>query len=597
MTTVIIPHVLSSPRFLFTPVALLCCILGAATALGAQAEKMITASFDWRIDDPSYQFDSGTHFLNPLPSLDALRDTGWGVTLDGCSTNDTDLETVTASFFWDIELPTGTQHVKSDDCFFEFTFPKQGVYKVTLTVTGVNRSHTSLLTGSISKYVTIRRILIVTMGDSIASGEGNPDIALGYYYDELSRPFDRLYGPVWANRQCHRSAYSGPAQAANLLQIPNWQQAIASVQRTIPDKALQGFLYDSHYAVTFLSVACSGAGIKEGVLGSYSGIEKGYPDLDPQIEQVAALLCPKPIEQIFATGGCTRDELPNIDALLLVVGANDAGFGDVVTACANPFTECSDDVKFTSRIKNNIASLPNLYAALYENLRDRLRVSGVYIAEYPDPTHDENGNLCNAMIFEDALVDNFGFIQGVDPTGNFRDGVIDSREISWAEDNVILPLNEKVRFIARVFNWTLVGQPEPLSKRGYCTGYGGHLDDSRLINTYADSKRLQGDPEGTLHPDYYGQFIYGTHFAAALEPIRAKVAAARGDINADGDVDRDDLEILLQDLGKPVSQSACGAWCDLNGDGQISILDARELILLCSRPQCATTGPGVLMRQ
>ena len=60
------------------------------------------------------------------------------------------------------------------------------------------------------------------------------------------------------------------------------------------------------------------------------------------------------------------------------------------------------------------------------------------------------------------------------------------------------------------------------------------------------------------------------------------------DLDGDGDVDRDDLEILLQNLGKTIKQSACGIRCDLNGDGQISNLDSHELILLCSRPQCAT---------
>jgi hypothetical protein len=51
------------------------------------------------------------------------------------------------------------------------------------------------------------------------------------------------------------------------------------------------------------------------------------------------------------------------------------------------------------------------------------------------------------------------------------------------------------------------------------------------------------------------------------------------DINSDGAVDRRDLSFLLQDRGKTVSQSACGALCDLNGDGQITGLDARQLIL------------------
>jgi hypothetical protein len=61
-----------------------------------------------------------------------------------------------------------------------------------------------------------------------------------------------------------------------------------------------------------------------------------------------------------------------------------------------------------------------------------------------------------------------------------------------------------------------------------------------------------------------------------------------GDIDGDGDADRDDLGILLQDRGKSVSQSKCGARCDLDGDGQITGLDGRELIRLCSRSNCAT---------
>ena len=71
------------------------------------------------------------------------------------------------------------------------------------------------------------------------------------------------------------------------------------------------------------------------------------------------------------------------------------------------------------------------------------------------------------------------------------------------------------------------------------------------------------------------------------EPFIATVPEP-GDLDGDGDVDRDDLNILLADRNKSVSESTCGAACDLDGDGVITGLDARKLVLLCTRPRCAT---------
>jgi len=68
--------------------------------------------------------------------------------------------------------------------------------------------------------------------------------------------------------------------------------------------------------------------------------------------------------------------------------------------------------------------------------------------------------------------------------------------------------------------------------------------------------------------------------------VEAMVQIIRGDLDGSGDVDRYDLDIIL--AARNTVASGLGDLRDLNRDGKINAVDARILITLCDRPQCAT---------
>jgi hypothetical protein len=328
---------------------------------------------------------------------------------------------------------------------------------------------------SVTKLITVQNHLIVSMGDSIASGEGNPDSV---------NEQNELQPLRWVDRRCHRSGWSWHAQSA---------AGVAT----------------SKASVTFLSVACSGAGIQSGVLGPYAGEEnyQNFGDLAPQLDDVAEVLCPanKP--------DCYPNERRNIDALLIQAGANDAGFGDAVHTCANPFTECWNNATLVQSEQDKLEALPGLYTNLQQRIASKgLHIGKTFIAEYPNLLHGDDGKICSDIWLEGAVADNKGSWVNWFQEG---DGDIDAAESTWAEQNIVNPLNAIVQNAAAANGWTFVsGVSSKFLTHGYCAS-----PQDRWVRHYLESKSIQGNEKCALHPNITGHFQYRLALDAVLKPF------------------------------------------------------------------------------
>src|SRR5215208_6153607 len=179
-----------------------------------------------------------------------------------------------ATFTW--STPEGDLAEPSVTCMLRHSFGSEGAYDVTLTVRDPEREE------KFTRTVVVQDWLVASIGDSVGSGEGNPDVAA---------TFGRAR---WQSPQCHRSSRAASARAALALENA-----------------------DPHTSVTFLHLACSGAEIDPGLLTGYRGIDPG-PLLPPQLAELSQVR------------GATGREF---DAVIVNVGANDVLFGPVASFC------------------------------------------------------------------------------------------------------------------------------------------------------------------------------------------------------------------------------------------------------------------------
>lgn len=333
-------------------------------------------------------------------------------------------------------------------CRYVIRFAREGPRRVHLDTT-VGKKH---LIGS--RKIVVQDWLIVAIGDSVAAGEGAPDV------------FDSGHA-VWQSVRCHRSARAAVAQAAKRIEDD-----------------------DRHSSVTFVHLACSGATVPVGLLGPYAGVEP--PDSEPLLE---------PQVPILNRIGAVRP----VDAVLLSVGANDVHFGDMARFCALPSRDCfdqplprgfgGDGVRTLGQtVEDSLRGLGRLYERLVGRISRRIPASRVHIVEYFDPTRDARGATCERILVS-----------------------IGAHELEQAQSRVLAPLNAAIARAADEHGWTRVGGVEQLFRNhGYCAREQKWVTTLRR-SAEGLGGRLRGRFLGTLHPNPAGYEATSTLISASLE--------------------------------------------------------------------------------
>jgi len=328
----------------------------------------------------------------------------------------------------------------------------QGPYQVKLTATGLLNTNKPL---SAMTQVQVKDVLIVSIGDSVASGEGNP-VVPGILFPEWAYSPDAAMNTE--NADAHRSTIAGPAQFALELQEAN-----------------------PHEAVTFVSVANSAASIPVGVLGPMTSIgDSSY--------QLPAEICE--LKQLIGTR--------HIDVLTVTVGADDVHFStlaeDLIENTQFGYPSLSS---IQSQFSTSLSQLPAHFAALAQAIQS-LSPGQVLMTGYPDLTRNQFGRVA-------ALPLGLGI------------SLVSRADARFASSQLVAPLNAAVTTAARKYQWTLV--------RKILTDFRthGYPSTSRWFRTLGESFEMQGDYDGTFHPNAAGQLDIAQNLLAAYRANLGKI--------------------------------------------------------------------------
>ena len=374
-----------------------------------------------------------------------------------------------------------------EGCRVRQRFEQEGSYPVSLQVRdGEGR------VASYNRDVEVQDWLVVSIGDSVASGEGNPEVE------------GRADKATWQSARCHRSSIASPAKAALALEAG-----------------------DPRSSTTFVHLACSGAEIGIGLLRPYRGIdppEEATP-LPPQVKELERIAAARPV-----------------DAVLVSVGANDVSFGPMVSFCIRnwnclrkPFDPSDPKNQqapaLEKVVETALGELEGKYAELADRLAGVVEPQRTLIVDYFDPTRDENGKFCR-----------IGF-----PDFIFGSGQIDPTEAEFAATKLLAPLNQEVARAASTAGWTEVtGIAEASRTHGYCAEepWVRHFSKSFFSQR---GNHFFSRLAGALHPNEDGHRETALLLGGALQRVLGQGEQPASDV---GEVAIDDLTVTVDPPGE-----------------------------------------------
>lgn len=409
-----------------------------------------------------------------------LNARGYPVRLNACrSTGDTYTWRVLSGA--QVVATTKPRPLTRKKCATTIMLP-EGRYRLELQVRSGNSTDTAKLAANVDN------ILFVAMGDSYASGEGNPR-----NIDAFLAQGSAGFTPYWDSDDCNRSAHGAPAQAALRLE--------ESSPKT---------------SVTFVYPACTGATIPSGILGA----QRANGQTTSQIEQVAQVIGDR-----------------TIDVLTLSIGGNDVGFTSILSACAlarncplakAPFGSLATFPTVQDGVQTRTSGLPAAFDRIARCftgpscvLADGRTIPSLRIANagrvlptlYPDITRSASGAPCTYLTISDA-------------------------DFSWARDTMLTPATQNP-FPYRTTQGTTVNLPTnagslngtllTTNRLGWSPAVGtwgasGESSVGRGVCAGADAwffgvTGLVGFTSGSFHPNPLGLHAMGKQIAAAAAGV------------------------------------------------------------------------------